>query len=202
QRGPAPQHALRPHNEPKPNSAHPPRRIGGSRLSTAAVWSSPDARTWTPVLLPRADGYADARVVSLTAGPSRTVSLVQQSSAGKPVRYSTYSSGDNGLTWEHGTDLDAPSSDQEVAFPRLAVNGEGFVLLATQGRPRHHTPVLMVSGDGRQFSARPVDHTELEQEDLSIYAIGIAREKLMIAGATGPADGREPFGISIDVPEP
>ncbi|HCN20936.1 MAG TPA: hypothetical protein DIT15_01545, partial [Arthrobacter bacterium] len=117
-------------------------------------------------------------------------------------RYSTFSSGDNGLTWEHGTDLDASSTDQDVALPRITVNGEGFVLLATQGPPRQHTPVLMVSGDGRQFAARPVDHTALEQEDLSVSAIGITGEKLMIAGATGPADRRESFGISIDVPEP
>lgn len=140
--------------------------------------------------------------MSLTTGPSRTVALVQQSSTGKPIRYSTYSSGDNGLTWEHGTDLDAPSSDQDVALPRLAVNGEGFVLLATQGPPRHHTPILMVRGDGRQFAARPVDHTALDQEDLSVSAIGIAGEKLMIAGTTGPADRREPFGVSIEVPAP
>ncbi|WP_252609599.1 hypothetical protein [Pseudarthrobacter raffinosi] len=60
----------------------------------------------------------------------------------------------------------------------------------------------MVSGDGREFAARTVDHTALEQEDLRVYAIGIAGEKVMIAGATGPPDGREPLGISVDVPEP
>ncbi|HAP90605.1 MAG TPA: hypothetical protein DCR15_13060 [Arthrobacter bacterium] len=176
--------------------------IDEGQLRTATVWASADARTWTPVLLPRAEGYTDAHVVSLTAGPSRTVAVVKHSSTGKPNRYSTFSSGDNGLTWEHGTDLDASSADQDVVLPRITVNGEGFVLLATQGPPRQHTPVLMVSDDGRQFAARPVDHTALEQEDLSVSAIGITGEKLMIAGATGPADRRESFGISIDVPEP
>lgn len=174
--------------------------IDEAQLSTAAVWVSADTHTWTPVLLPRSDGYTDAQVASLTAGPSRTVAVVKHSSTGKPIRYSTFSSGDNGLTWEHGTDLDAPSTDQEVTLPRIAVNGEGFVLLATQGPPRHHAPVLMVSADGKQFAARAVDHNALEQEDLTVSAIGIAGKKLMIAGATGPADARESFGISIDVP--
>ncbi len=67
-----------------------------------------------------AEGYTDAHVMSLTAGPSRTVAVVKHSSTGKPARYSTFSSGDNGLTWEHGTDLDPPTPDQELALPRLA----------------------------------------------------------------------------------
>jgi hypothetical protein len=60
----------------------------------------------------------------------------------------------------------------------------------------------MVSADGRQFAGVPVDHKALQQEDLSVSAIGIAGKRLMIAGITGPADKRESFGISIDVPEP
>ncbi|WP_146187467.1 sialidase family protein [Arthrobacter sp. HMWF013] len=175
--------------------------IDEGTLRRASVWASPDARTWTPVLLPRAEGYPDARVMSLTAGPLRTVAVVQHSSTGKPDRYSTYSSADDGLTWEHGTDLDAPSPDQDVTAPRIAVKGDGFVLVATQGVPRRHTPVLMVSGDGRQFAGVPVDHEALEQENLSVSAIGIAGKRLMIAGITGPADKRESFGISIEVTE-
>ncbi|WP_426226038.1 hypothetical protein [Pseudarthrobacter sp. DSP2-3-2b1] len=179
---------------------------GGSveeeKVRTASVWVSSDARTWTPVPLPHAEGYTDARVMSLTAGPLRTVALVQHSSMGKPDRYSTFSSADDGLTWEPGTDLEAPSPDQDVAFPRIAVNGDGFVLVAAQGLPRRHTPVLMVSADGRQFAGAPLDHRALEQEDLSVSAVGIAGKRLMIAGTAGPADRREAFGISIDVPEP
>ena len=38
QRGPAPRHARCPHNEPKPDPAHQPRRIGGSRLSVARIF--------------------------------------------------------------------------------------------------------------------------------------------------------------------
>ncbi|QHK19267.1 hypothetical protein GU243_05320 [Pseudarthrobacter psychrotolerans] len=112
--------------------------------------------------------------MSLTAGPSRTVAVVKHSSTGKPARYSTFSSGNNGLTWEHRTDLD----------------------------PAHARPGTGAPPAGRQFAARPVDHTALEQEGLTVSAIGIAGEKLMIAGKTGPADRRESFGISIEVPAP
>ncbi len=170
--------------------------------STATVWTSPDAQAWTPVFLPRADGYTNASVVSLTAGPSRTVAVVSQSTSGKPTRYSTLSSSDNGMTWEPGTDLDPPSTDQGTEVPHVALHGEGFVLLTAQGPPLRRTPVLMVSRDGKQFVARPMSHPALEKEHLSFSALEVAADKLMVAGSTGPADRRESFGISIDVPRP
>lgn len=176
--------------------------IAEGQSSTAAVWTSPDAQTWTPVLLPRAEEYTDARVESLTAGPLRTLAVISQSSAGKPTRYSTFSSSDNGATWDHGTDLTAPSAGQGTGVPRIAVQGNGFVLVATQGRLRQHTPVLLVSGDGMQFVARPLNHKVLEQEDLEVSALTVAANKLIIAGSVGPADRRESFVISTDVPHP
>lgn len=175
---------------------------GEGQTSRGAVWVSSDARHWKRVLLPRAEGYTDARVVSLTAGTERTVAVVENSTAGRPDRYSLFSTSDNGLAWEHGTGLDAPSADQDVSIPRVTVHGDGFFLAATHGPPGHHTPVLMASADGRQFAARPVQHSELDREGLTLSAIGIAGTKLLIAGVTGPGDKRELFGIALDVPEP
>jgi hypothetical protein len=168
--------------------------------SSPAVWASVDAQTWKAVSLPRSEGYVDAKVVSLTPGPLRTVAVVQSRASGKPARYSTFSSGDDGLTWEPGTDLDVVSPEQDLTAPRVVPNGEGFVLLATQGPPGHHAALLMLSQDGKQFAARELSHGALDHEGLTLSAAGIAGKKLLITGTAGPADGREPFGIAVDVP--
>lgn len=174
--------------------------VDEAQTGSAAVWRSADARTWTAVLLPRAEGYANARVVSLTAGALRTVALVQSTATGKPARYSTFSSPDDGVTWEHGTDLDAGSPDQDVSPPRLAAHGAGFVLAATHGLPGHHVPLLMTSSDGRAFEVRTLDHDALHNEGLSVTAFGVAGKKLLIAGTYGPDGRREAFQIAVDVP--
>lgn len=176
--------------------------VDDGQTSAAAVWASNDARTWKPVLLPRPDGYSDAHVVSLTAGISHTVAVVRSRVQGKPARYSTFSSGDNGLTWEHGTDLGASAADHEMSLPKLAVHGDGFVLLSTQGQPGRHAPVLFVSGDGKEFAARALVHDALDGEDPRISAVGVTGDKLLVAGSTGPAEEREPFGIAVDIPAP
>lgn len=106
------------------------------------------------------------------------------------------------MTWDHGTNLTAPSAGQGTGDPRIAVQGSGFVLVATQGWPRQHTPVLLVSGNGKQFVARPLNHKVLEQEDLKVSALTVAANKLIIAGSVGPADRRESFVVSTDVPQP
>lgn len=176
--------------------------VGEGQTSSGAVWISSDARNWRRVLLPRAEGYTDARVVSLTAGPLRTVALVEYSAAGRPDRYSSFSTANNGLDWEHGTDLDAPSADQDVSLPLVTVHGEGFILAATKGPPGQHVPVLMASGDGRQFTSLPATHGAFDREDLTLSAIGMAGSNLLVAGAAGPNDKRELFGIALEVPEP
>lgn len=176
--------------------------VGEGQTSSGAVWTSPDARNWTAVLLPRLEGYTDARVVSLAAGTLRTVALVEYSMAGKPDRYSTFSTADNGLNWEHGTDLEAPSPEQEVSIPLVTVHGDGFVLAATRGRPGHHVLVVMASGDGRQFASVPAKHEAFTREGLALSAIGAAGGKLLVAGTTGSGDKRETFAIGLDVPAP
>jgi hypothetical protein len=176
--------------------------VGEGQMSSGAVWTSPDARNWKAVLLPGAEGYTDARVVSLAAGTLRTIALVEHSTAGKPDRYSSFSSADNGLTWEHGTDLEAPSPDQDVSTPLVTVYGDGFFLAATQGRPGHHVPLVMRSGDGRQFASVPANHDALNQEGLVLSAIGVAGGKLLVAGTAGPGNKRDAFGIALDVSAP
>jgi hypothetical protein len=179
---------------------------GGSieedQRSTAAVWASEDVETWRTVVLPRAEGYSHASVVSVVAGPLRTVAVVQSRASGKPDRYSTFSSSDNGRIWEQGTDLDAQAPEQDLTAPRLVANGEGFVLVATHGPPGRHTPVLMLSQDGREFTTRDLDHSALDHEGLTISAVGIAGKNLLITGTAGPVDGREPFALAVDVPAP
>jgi hypothetical protein len=60
----------------------------------------------------------------------------------------------------------------------------------------------MLSQDGKQFAARELSHSALDQEGLTLSAAGIAGKKLLITGMAGPADRREPFGIAVDVPAP
>lgn len=71
QRGPAPRHALCPHNSPTPDSAHQPSRTGESRLVAAA---SAVAST------------AVASAVPASAVPARAGSAVAVVSAGPGVR--------------------------------------------------------------------------------------------------------------------
>jgi hypothetical protein len=176
--------------------------VGAGQTSSGAVWRSSDTLDWRPVLLPRADGYSSARVVSLTAGPLRTVAIVQSRTTGQPARYSSFSTADDGLTWEHGTDLDAASADEDVSIPLLAVRGEGFVLAATRGLPGRHVPLLMASGDGKRFAAQPLDHSFLAREGLTLSAVGVSGSKLLLAGVAGEGDQRKAFGIAVDMPEP
>jgi hypothetical protein len=89
-----------------------------------------------------------------------------------------------------------------VSTPLVTVHGDGFVLAATRGRPGQHVPLLMASGDGRQFASLPANHDAFNHEGLVLSAIGMAGGKLLVAGTTGPGDKREAFGVALDVPGP
>ncbi|TAP43988.1 hypothetical protein [Arthrobacter sp. S39] len=168
--------------------------------SDATVWASTDAHTWKPVQLPRPEGYATAQVVSLTPGPLRTVAVVHSSGPGKPARFDIFSSGDDGRTWEQGPALEATSQEHSVARPRLAANGDGFVLLATRGPAGQAEAVLMLSKDGREFTTKDLGHDAFDQEGLAVSAVGVAGKKLLVTGVSGPPEARRPFGIAVDVP--
>ncbi|MEE2569233.1 sialidase family protein [Pseudarthrobacter sp. J64] len=171
-----------------------------ARKNAPTVWMSQDHQGWTPVTLELPAGQDDARVTSLTTGPAGVVAIVGAYQPGTGHVYTAYVSADEGKTWTPGTALPAPAEGQTMAEPHVTATENGYVLLATHGAPGEHKALMMVSSNGKDFTAKDIDHGALNAQDLALSDIEAVNGKLLVAGLSGPIESRKSFAFEVDVP--
>ncbi|WP_425256314.1 hypothetical protein [Pseudarthrobacter sp. J47] len=59
---------------------------------------------------------------------------------------------------------------------------------------------MMVSSNGKDFTAKDINHGALNAQDLALSDIEAVNGKILVAGLSGPIESRKSFAFEVDVP--